>query len=147
MKHVAEPLIRRNVPHYPAELPKLNMVVPGPQISFPVSTMPAFTVTHRGTLPAITSKKCQSRLAKVNTGVLHTHQAFYIFESFSHLGLLGVASTRSTVDFQVKHTADRLVLNIRCFKNARYGCIKEKKEECQMNITKQVPWWRFYEGL
>ncbi|KAI3367190.1 hypothetical protein L3Q82_008244 [Scortum barcoo] len=64
MKHVTEPLIRRNIPHYPAELPKLNMVVPGPQISFPVSTMPAFTVTHRGTLPAITSKKCQSRLAK-----------------------------------------------------------------------------------
>ncbi|XP_023263235.1 MAPK/MAK/MRK overlapping kinase isoform X3 [Seriola lalandi dorsalis] len=64
MKHVAEPLVRRNVPHYPTELPKLNMVVPGPQISFPVPTMPAFTVTHRGTLPAITSKKCQSQLAK-----------------------------------------------------------------------------------
>uniref|UniRef100_A0A3B4UU35 MOK protein kinase n=1 Tax=Seriola dumerili TaxID=41447 RepID=A0A3B4UU35_SERDU len=61
---LAEPLVRRNVPHYPTELPKLNMVVPGPQISFPVSTMPAFTVTHRGTLPAITSKKCQSQLAK-----------------------------------------------------------------------------------
>ncbi|KAG8013296.1 MAPK/MAK/MRK overlapping kinase [Nibea albiflora] len=64
MKHVAEPLVRRNVPHYPTELPKLNMVVPGPQISFPVSTMPAFTVTHRGTLPAIISKKCQTRLTK-----------------------------------------------------------------------------------
>ncbi|XP_028994376.1 MAPK/MAK/MRK overlapping kinase-like isoform X1 [Betta splendens] len=64
MKHVAEPVIRRNVAHYSSELPKLNMVVPGPQISFPVSTVPAFTVTHRGTLPAITSKKCQSRLAK-----------------------------------------------------------------------------------
>ncbi|XP_078133111.1 MAPK/MAK/MRK overlapping kinase isoform X1 [Sander vitreus] len=64
MKYVAEPLIRRNVPHYPTELPKLNMVVPGPQISFPVSTIPAFTVTHRGTLPTITSKKCQSQLAK-----------------------------------------------------------------------------------
>lgn len=74
MKHVAEPLIKRNIPHYPAELPKLNMVVPGPQISFPVSTMPAFTVTHQGALPAIVSKKCQSRLAKVNTGALHTHQ-------------------------------------------------------------------------
>uniref|UniRef100_A0A3Q1BDV0 Protein kinase domain-containing protein n=1 Tax=Amphiprion ocellaris TaxID=80972 RepID=A0A3Q1BDV0_AMPOC len=61
---LADPLIRRNVPHYPAELPKINMVVPGPQISFPVSTMPACTVTHRGTLPAITSKKCQSQLAK-----------------------------------------------------------------------------------
>ncbi|XP_029983592.1 LOW QUALITY PROTEIN: MAPK/MAK/MRK overlapping kinase [Sphaeramia orbicularis] len=64
IKHAGEPLIRRNIPHYPTELPKLNMVVPGPQISFPVSTMPAFTVTHRGTLPAITSKKCQSRLVK-----------------------------------------------------------------------------------
>nr|XP_046267894.1 MAPK/MAK/MRK overlapping kinase-like isoform X2 [Scatophagus argus] len=61
MKHAAEPLVRRNIPHYPAELPKLNMVVPGPQIS---STVPTFTVTHRGTLPAITSKKCQSRLVK-----------------------------------------------------------------------------------
>ncbi|XP_053192325.1 MAPK/MAK/MRK overlapping kinase-like [Scomber japonicus] len=64
MKHVAEPLIKRNIPHYPTELPKLNMVVPGPQISFPVSTMPAFTVTHQGALPAIMTKKCQSRLAK-----------------------------------------------------------------------------------
>ncbi|XP_005465195.1 MAPK/MAK/MRK overlapping kinase isoform X1 [Oreochromis niloticus] len=64
MKHVADTLIRRNIPHYPAELPKLNVVVPGPQISFPVSTMPTFTVTHRGTLPTITSKKCQSQLAK-----------------------------------------------------------------------------------
>ncbi|XP_026156543.1 MAPK/MAK/MRK overlapping kinase isoform X1 [Mastacembelus armatus] len=64
MKHVAEPVIRQNVPHYPTELPKLNMVVPGPQISFPVSTVPAFAVIHRGTLPAITSKKCQTRLAK-----------------------------------------------------------------------------------
>ncbi|XP_074515947.1 MAPK/MAK/MRK overlapping kinase isoform X1 [Sebastes fasciatus] len=64
LKHVAEPLMRRNVPHHPTELPKINMVVPGPQISFPVSTMPAFTVTHRGTLPTIVSKKCQTRLAK-----------------------------------------------------------------------------------
>ncbi|XP_010745070.2 MAPK/MAK/MRK overlapping kinase isoform X2 [Larimichthys crocea] len=64
MKHVAEPLVRRNITHYPTELPKLNMVVPGPQISFPVSTMPAFTVTHRGTLPAIITKKCQTRLTK-----------------------------------------------------------------------------------
>lgn len=76
VKHVADPLIRRNIHHYPAELPKLNMVVPGPQISFPVSTMPAFTVTHRGSLPAITSKKCQSQLAKVNTAVLHRRQTF-----------------------------------------------------------------------
>ncbi|XP_060919831.1 MAPK/MAK/MRK overlapping kinase-like isoform X1 [Labrus mixtus] len=64
MKHVAETLIRRNIPHYPAELPKLNMVVSGPQISFPASTMPVFPVSHRGTLPTIPSKKCQSRLAK-----------------------------------------------------------------------------------
>ncbi|XP_035465285.1 MAPK/MAK/MRK overlapping kinase isoform X1 [Scophthalmus maximus] len=64
MKHAAEPLIRRNVPHYPTELPKLNMVLPRPQIPLTVSTMPAFTATHRGTLPVITSKKCQSQLAK-----------------------------------------------------------------------------------
>lgn len=73
MKHVAEPVIRRNIPHYPTELPKLNMVVPGPQMSFPVSTVPAFTITHRGTLPAIASKKCQSRLAKVNTELRLSH--------------------------------------------------------------------------
>ncbi|KAM4624778.1 MAPK/MAK/MRK overlapping kinase isoform 2-T2 [Polymixia lowei] len=64
IKHVAEPLIRRNIPHYAVELPKLNMVVPGPPISYPVSTMPPLTITHRGSLPAITSKKCHSRLAK-----------------------------------------------------------------------------------
>ncbi|XP_067336680.1 MAPK/MAK/MRK overlapping kinase-like isoform X1 [Channa argus] len=64
LKHVAEPVLRRNVPQCPTELPKLNMVVPGPQYSFPVSTVPAFMVTHRSTLPAIMSKKCQSRLAK-----------------------------------------------------------------------------------
>ncbi|TKS86732.1 MAPK/MAK/MRK overlapping kinase [Collichthys lucidus] len=64
LKHVAEPLVRRKVAHYPAELPKLNMVVPRPQMTFPVSTMPAFTVTHRGTLPAIITKKCQTRLNK-----------------------------------------------------------------------------------
>nr|XP_057946246.1 MAPK/MAK/MRK overlapping kinase-like isoform X3 [Doryrhamphus excisus] len=61
-KNVAEPLCRRNIPHYTTELPKLNMAVTGPQRSFPAS--PAFTLTHRGTLPAIASKKCQSRLAK-----------------------------------------------------------------------------------
>ncbi|XP_074547685.1 MAPK/MAK/MRK overlapping kinase isoform X2 [Halichoeres trimaculatus] len=62
MKHVAEPLIRRNVPHYPTELPKLNMVVPTPQVYFPVSTLPGFT--NLSQLPPIASKKCQSRLEK-----------------------------------------------------------------------------------
>ena len=66
MKHVADPFSRWNGPQCPAELPKVNMIVPGPQFSFPVSTMPAFPITHRGTLPAITSKKCQSQMAKVN---------------------------------------------------------------------------------
>ncbi|XP_067099176.1 MAPK/MAK/MRK overlapping kinase-like [Osmerus mordax] len=64
IKHVAEPLLRRNAPHYKMELPKLSVVVPAPQISFPVSTMPALGISHRGSLPAITSKKCHSRLAK-----------------------------------------------------------------------------------
>ncbi|KAK7945191.1 hypothetical protein WMY93_000919 [Mugilogobius chulae] len=64
LKHAAEPLLRRNLPHYPTELPKVSLVVP--QISFPVSTMPTFTVTHRGSLPAITSKKCHPRLAKAS---------------------------------------------------------------------------------
>uniref|UniRef100_A0A672J5K4 MOK protein kinase n=1 Tax=Salarias fasciatus TaxID=181472 RepID=A0A672J5K4_SALFA len=73
-KHVADALMRRNIPHYPAELPKLNVVLPGPQITFPVSTMPAFSVTQRGTLPAITSKKCQSQLAKPRD---ESHQAVF----------------------------------------------------------------------
>ncbi|XP_016891988.1 MAPK/MAK/MRK overlapping kinase isoform X2 [Cynoglossus semilaevis] len=64
IKHPGEPLMRRNIPHYPTELPKVNMVVPRAQMPFPVSTMPAFTGSHRGTLPSITTKKCQSQLAK-----------------------------------------------------------------------------------
>ncbi|XP_033844221.1 MAPK/MAK/MRK overlapping kinase-like [Periophthalmus magnuspinnatus] len=71
LKHVAEPL-RRNLPHYSTELPKLSLVVP--QISFPMSTMPAYTVTHRGTLPAITAKKCHPRLAKPRD---ESHRAAY----------------------------------------------------------------------
>lgn len=63
-KQPPEPGTRRNIPHYPGELPKLNLVVPGPQIPTAVSTVPPFT--HRGTLPVLASKKCQSRLAKVN---------------------------------------------------------------------------------
>ncbi|XP_061651943.1 MAPK/MAK/MRK overlapping kinase-like isoform X1 [Phyllopteryx taeniolatus] len=55
-KHVAEPLGRRNAGHY--ELPKLNMANPGPQRSFPGSAPRAFTLTRRGTLPAIVTKKC-----------------------------------------------------------------------------------------
>ncbi|XP_061700931.1 MAPK/MAK/MRK overlapping kinase-like [Syngnathoides biaculeatus] len=54
-KHVAEPLGRRNAGHY--ELPKINVAAPGPQGSVPGSTPPAFTLTRRGTLPAIVSKK------------------------------------------------------------------------------------------
>lgn len=65
VKPVADPLIRRNNHHCAAELPKINMVVPRPQISFPISTTPAFTLTHRGTLPTITSKKCQAQREKV----------------------------------------------------------------------------------
>ncbi|XP_038823680.1 MAPK/MAK/MRK overlapping kinase-like isoform X3 [Salvelinus namaycush] len=62
IKHVAEPRIRRNAQHYPVELPKLNVVVPAPQITYPGT---ALTITHRGSpLPVITSKKCHLRLAK-----------------------------------------------------------------------------------
>ncbi|KAM9787039.1 MAPK/MAK/MRK overlapping kinase isoform 1-T1 [Syngnathus typhle] len=63
-KHVAEPLSRRNGSHY--ELPKLKMAAAGPQRSFLGSTLPAVEHTHRGPLPAIATKKCQSRLAKAN---------------------------------------------------------------------------------
>ncbi|XP_057714965.1 MAPK/MAK/MRK overlapping kinase-like isoform X1 [Corythoichthys intestinalis] len=61
-KHVAEPLGRRNGTHY--QLPKIKLSVPGPQRSFPGPT--AFAFNHRGALPAIAAKKCQSRLAKTD---------------------------------------------------------------------------------
>ncbi|XP_017271424.1 MAPK/MAK/MRK overlapping kinase isoform X1 [Kryptolebias marmoratus] len=63
-KHAADPLNRRNVPRCPMELPKINMAASGPHISFPASTLPAFNFMHRGTLPAITPKKCHTQLAK-----------------------------------------------------------------------------------
>ncbi|XP_061897480.1 MAPK/MAK/MRK overlapping kinase-like isoform X2 [Entelurus aequoreus] len=66
-KHLAEPLCRRNVSHYTTELPELNMSFSGPPRSFPASTSPAFALTHRGTLPAINSKKCQTRLVKAES--------------------------------------------------------------------------------
>ncbi|KAM8833182.1 MAPK/MAK/MRK overlapping kinase isoform 1-T1 [Synchiropus picturatus] len=61
-KHGAEPLTRRS--HYTTELPKINTALPRAQVPFPASTLPGFTVTHRGTLPAIAPNKCQSRVAK-----------------------------------------------------------------------------------
>ncbi|KAG5265530.1 hypothetical protein AALO_G00243500 [Alosa alosa] len=64
LKHMADPLMRCNPHRYPVELPKLNVVVPSPKITYPVSSLPALTITHRGSLPAITSKKCHSRLVK-----------------------------------------------------------------------------------
>ncbi|KAJ8341663.1 hypothetical protein SKAU_G00339540 [Synaphobranchus kaupii] len=65
VKHVADPLIRRNAPHYPGELPKLNMMLPPPKISsYPIASLPALTITHHGSLPTIPSKKCHSQLAK-----------------------------------------------------------------------------------
>ncbi|XP_061072060.1 MAPK/MAK/MRK overlapping kinase-like isoform X1 [Conger conger] len=64
VKHVAEPLIRRNPPHYPGELPKLNMVLPPPKISYPIASLPALTITHHGSLPTIPPKKCHSQLPK-----------------------------------------------------------------------------------
>ncbi|CAL8301318.1 unnamed protein product [Boreogadus saida] len=64
IKHGTEPLMRRNIPHYAAELPKLNMVVPGPQVSYQAATVPPHAGVHRNSLPAISTKKCHSRLAK-----------------------------------------------------------------------------------
>ncbi|XP_073683213.1 MAPK/MAK/MRK overlapping kinase-like isoform X2 [Garra rufa] len=63
LKHAGDPLSRRNASHFPLELPKLNVVVPTPKIPYPTSTFPALSVSHRGSLPAI-SKKCHSRLTK-----------------------------------------------------------------------------------
>ncbi|XP_043088333.1 MAPK/MAK/MRK overlapping kinase-like isoform X2 [Puntigrus tetrazona] len=63
LKHAGEPLSRRNASHFPLELPKLNMVIPTPKIPYPVPSFPALSVSHRGSLPAI-SKKCHSRLTK-----------------------------------------------------------------------------------
>ncbi|XP_026881649.2 MAPK/MAK/MRK overlapping kinase isoform X3 [Electrophorus electricus] len=64
LKHVVNPLSRRVGPHYPVELPKLNVVVPTPKVPYPVSSFPALAVPHRGYLPTITSKMCHSRLTK-----------------------------------------------------------------------------------
>ncbi|KAI4903718.1 hypothetical protein NFI96_030767 [Prochilodus magdalenae] len=64
LKHISGPLNRR-VPHYPMELPKLNVVVPAPKVPYPMPSLPNLAIPHRGSLPAITSKKCHSRLTKV----------------------------------------------------------------------------------
>ncbi|KAJ8394232.1 hypothetical protein AAFF_G00048150 [Aldrovandia affinis] len=65
VKHAADPLIRRNAGLYPGELPKLNVVIPAPKISsYPLTSLPALTISHHGSLPTISSKKCHSRLAK-----------------------------------------------------------------------------------
>ncbi|MFT7817325.1 MAPK/MAK/MRK overlapping kinase isoform X2 [Arapaima gigas] len=73
-KHVADTLIRRNGPPYPTELPKLNIFIPAPKMSsFPVSSLPPLAGTHRGSLPAFTSKKWHSRLPKQPRGEIH-HQ-------------------------------------------------------------------------
>ncbi|XP_042629368.1 MAPK/MAK/MRK overlapping kinase-like isoform X2 [Cyprinus carpio] len=63
LKHAGDPFSRRNASHFPLELPKLNVVVPTPSIPYPVSSFPALTGSHRGSLPAI-SKKCHPRLTK-----------------------------------------------------------------------------------
>ncbi|XP_072545940.1 MAPK/MAK/MRK overlapping kinase-like isoform X2 [Salminus brasiliensis] len=63
LKHIADPLSRRML-HYPMELPKLNVVLPAPKIPYPVPSFPALTIPHRGSLPAISSKKCHSRSTK-----------------------------------------------------------------------------------
>lgn len=65
LKHVAEPLSRHILPRYPVELPKLNVGVPTPKVPYPVSSLPALAIPHKG-LPAITSKMCHSRSMKVN---------------------------------------------------------------------------------
>ncbi|KAG9336405.1 hypothetical protein JZ751_002752 [Albula glossodonta] len=80
IKHVAEPLIRRNAPLYPGELPKLNVVIPPPKISsYPITSLPALTITHHGSLPTISSKKCHSRLAKPRDEPHHqTFKSYHI---------------------------------------------------------------------
>ncbi|XP_013876389.1 MAPK/MAK/MRK overlapping kinase [Austrofundulus limnaeus] len=73
-KRVADPLNRRNVPRGPVELPKFNMAVLGPHSTFPVTALPP--LMHRGTLPAITPKKCHPQLAKPRDD---SHAAFKTF--------------------------------------------------------------------
>uniref|UniRef100_W5LLU9 MOK protein kinase n=1 Tax=Astyanax mexicanus TaxID=7994 RepID=W5LLU9_ASTMX len=63
LKHITDPLSRRML-HYPMELPKLNVVLPAPKIPYPVPSLPALTIPHRGSLPAINSKKCHSHSTK-----------------------------------------------------------------------------------
>lgn len=71
-QHAAEAVARRNVRRCQAELPKLNLVAPepAPHISLtPACTVPTLSLGHRGTLPAIASKKWQSR----RPGQVNTH--------------------------------------------------------------------------
>ncbi|XP_015244977.1 PREDICTED: MAPK/MAK/MRK overlapping kinase isoform X1 [Cyprinodon variegatus] len=63
VKRAADPLSRRNAPH-PVEQPRTNMAAHGPQLSFSFCTMPAMSRAHRGTLPPIMPKKCQSQELK-----------------------------------------------------------------------------------
>ncbi|XP_016398745.1 MAPK/MAK/MRK overlapping kinase-like [Sinocyclocheilus rhinocerous] len=64
LKHASDSLSRRNASHFPLELPKLSVVIPTPTIPYPVSSFPARSVSHRGSLPAI-SKKCHSASSTV----------------------------------------------------------------------------------
>ncbi|XP_073683212.1 MAPK/MAK/MRK overlapping kinase-like isoform X1 [Garra rufa] len=77
LKHAGDPLSRRNASHFPLELPKLNVVVPTPKIPYPTSTFPALSVSHRGSLPAI-SKKCHSRLTKKPKEEPHRLKSYYM---------------------------------------------------------------------
>ncbi|XP_030641178.1 MAPK/MAK/MRK overlapping kinase [Chanos chanos] len=79
LKHVADPLSRRNPTHCPVELPKLNVVLPTPKIPYPVPSLPALPVTHRGSLPAITPKKCHSHFTKPREETHHsTFKSYYM---------------------------------------------------------------------
>lgn len=77
LKQVGDPLSRRNAPHFPLELPKLNVVIPTPKIPYPLSSLPALSVSHRGSLPAI-SKKCHSRLNKKPKEEPHRLKSYYM---------------------------------------------------------------------
>nr|XP_006010475.1 PREDICTED: MAPK/MAK/MRK overlapping kinase isoform X1 [Latimeria chalumnae] len=64
LKHIQEPLIRRQVPAFPVELPKLH--VSGASTSYPTNSFQSIfpTIPHRGTLPILQTVKCTGKGGK-----------------------------------------------------------------------------------
>ncbi|XP_066541937.1 MAPK/MAK/MRK overlapping kinase-like isoform X2 [Hoplias malabaricus] len=85
LKHVSNPHSRRFA-HHPLDLPKLNVMVPAPKLPYPLPMLPALAMPHRGSLPAITSKKCHSRSTKPKEDPHHSALKSYYMPSLERKG-------------------------------------------------------------